>query len=268
MFCRIAHPLGFSIRFDSGSSRKSEKMTDVKEIQPCGKLPRPPPAAAAGRVVVADGVEGVTKCLIWSGEATEDDATMFPTRLRKAYAEHQGVPPHMEQHFYICDATAPALVQHPKAPEQPITVDSVRQSRLLWTWLRREATLDQAMEGKILRERRQRLAKRGRLQEYQHVEMQPLCRLRAHLPPPVNHFKRASQQQQAAEAPSSAAQLPQVAGLSPRATSAGVKRPAAYFAVPANPTTSHHHPPASPRTRPLSSTVKRKIVEMAERFGA
>jgi hypothetical protein len=217
---------------------------------------------------------------------------MFPNRLRKGYEHLVGIPPHMEQHFYICDATAPALVQLPKLPEEPVTVDSIRKSRLLWTWLRREAALDQATEMKILRERDERLAKQGRLQEYQHVEMQPLCRLRAHLPPAVNRFKGAGggsgwvpssprQQPNAAAEATAAARggvsLVEVAKKSPRTVgSARPLRPAAFLAAPPNPVTKSFHKSdasaavaRSPRNpRPMSSNVKHRIMEIAERLGA
>lgn len=216
-------------------------------------------------------VEGVTKCLIWNGEANEDDGNMFPHRLRRIY---EGTPPHLAQHFCICDATAPTLVQALKPPEPAISIDQIRKSRLLWTWLRREAAFDVDMEGKILRERKERLAKQQRLQEYHHVEREPLCRRRDYLPPAIGHFKRAVHLTNTGHY-ANCGGLPTLAAAaaaaSPRGGSARVVRAAAFVAVPANNTTSHHHPPAaslSPRARPMSSTVKRKIAEMAERFGA
>ncbi len=161
--------------------------------------PRPPkPPADANTVsgsrkpistgkVATGNVEGVPKCLIWDGEANEDDGAMFPQRFRRL---HDGAPPHLEQHFYICDATAPALVHAFKPAEPAISVDHLRKSRLLWKWQRREAAFDLDMERKIQREHKERGAKQRRLQEYQHIQREPLCRQRDHLPPAVSHFRR------------------------------------------------------------------------------
>ena len=209
--------------------------------------------------------EGVTKCLIWSGEPNEDDAVLFPNRLRKTYAA--GAPPHMEQHFFICDATAPALVQFPKQPVEPITVESIQKSRMLWPWLRREAALNHLAEVKMSKERDHRHAVRERLGEYHRVQMLPLCRTRDHLPPPVNHFRAAAARND--EAPSHECQhhtRPPMSTSSPRAVASArvCRQGGAFFAAPPNASTSHHHPPTR---RPLSSTVKRRIVEIADRFG-
>ena len=210
--------------------------------------------------------EGVTKCLIWSGEPNEDDAVLFPNRLRKTYAA--GAPPHMEQHFFICDATAPALVQFPKQPVESITVESIQKSRMLWPWLRREAALNHLAEVKMSKERDHRHAVRERLGEYHRVQMLPLCRTRDHLPPPVNHFRAAAARNDEA-LPSHEGQhhtRPPMSTSSPRAVASArvCRQGGAFFAAPPNASTSHHHPPTR---RPLSSTVKRRIVEIADRFG-